>query len=43
MTNQITIDNLIEMRLTSILNIFITQMDDPRMKDIPFEDRLDLL
>ena len=40
MTNQSTIDKLIEMRLTSMSDAFITQMDDPKMKDVPFEDRL---
>ena len=31
------------MRLTSMSDAFITQMDDPRMKDVPFEDRFGLL
>ena len=35
MTNQSTIDKLIEMRLTSMSDAFITQMDDPKMKDVP--------
>lgn len=43
MTNQSTIDKLIEMRLTSMSDAFITQMDDPRMQDVPFEDRFGLL
>ena len=43
MTNQSTIDKLIEMRLTSMSDAFLTQMDDPRMKDVPFEDRFGLL
>ena len=34
---------LIEMRLTSMSAAFITQMNDPKMKDIPFEDRFGLL
>ena len=34
MTNQSTIDKLIEMRLTSMSDAFITQMDDPKMKDV---------
>ena len=33
MTNQSTIDKLIEMRLTSMSDAFITQMDDPKMKE----------
>jgi len=43
MTKQSTIDKLIEMRLTSMSDAFITQMDDPKMKDVPFEDRFGLL
>ena len=43
MTNQSTIDKLIEMRLTSMSDAFITQMEDPKMKDLSFEDRFGLL
>ncbi len=43
MTNQSTIDKLIEMRLTSMSDAFIIQMKDPKMKDITFEDRFGLL
>ena len=43
MTNQSTIDKLIEMRLTSMSDAFITQMNDPKMKEVPFEDRFGLL
>lgn len=43
MTIQSTIDKLIEMRLTSMADAFITQRDDPKMKDLSFEDRLGLL
>ena len=43
MTNQSTIDKLIEMRLTSMSDAFITQMDDPKMKEFAFEDRFGLL
>ena len=39
MTTQSTIDKLIEMRLTSMSDAFRIQMEDPKMKDIPFEDR----
>ena len=39
MTNQSTIDKLIEMRLTSMSDAFIVQKDDPKMKDVSFEDR----
>jgi len=43
MTNQSTINKLIEMRLTSLADAFRNQMSDPRMKEIPFEDRLGML
>lgn len=33
MTNQSTIDKLIEMRLTSMSDAFITQMDDPKKQN----------
>jgi hypothetical protein len=37
MTNQSTIDKLIEMRLTAMADAFRIQMDDPTMKEVPFE------
>ena len=43
MTNQSTVDKLLEMRLTSMSDAFITQLDDPKMKGIPFEDRFGML
>lgn len=43
MTNQSTIDKLIEMRLTSMSDAFIAQQDDPKMKDVPFDDRFGML
>ena len=43
MTIQSTIDKLIEMRFTSMADAFITQKDDPKMKDVSFEDRLGML
>ena len=43
MTNQSTIDKLIEMRLTAIADAFRIQMDDPAMKEVPFEDRFGML
>ena len=39
MTNQSTIDKLIEMRLTSMADAFRIQLDDATMKEVPFEDR----
>ena len=43
MTNQSTIDKLIEMRLTSMSNAFTAQMNDPKMKELTFEDRFGLM
>ena len=43
MTNQSTIDKLIEMRLTAMADAFHIQMDDPAMKEVPFEDRFGML
>ena len=43
MTNQSTIDKLIEMRLTSMADAFTIQMNDPKMKDASFEDRFGIL
>jgi len=43
MINQCTTDKLIEMRLTAMSDAFRIQMDDPKMKGIPFEDRFGLL
>ena len=39
MTTQSTMDKLIEMRLTAMSDAFRTQISDPKMKEIPFEDR----
>ena len=43
MTNQSTIDKLVEMRLTSMSDAFLTQLDDPKMREISFEDRFGML
>ena len=43
MTNQSTIDKLIEMRFTAMADAFRSQLSDPKMKDLDFEDRLGLL
>ena len=43
MTNQSTIDKLIEMRLTSMSDAFLTQLNDPKMKNVAFEDRVGML
>ena len=43
MLNQSTIDKLIEMRLSAMADAFRIQMDDPKMKDVPFEDRFGML
>lgn len=43
MTNESTINKLIEMRLTTMADSFRIQKDDPAMRDIPFEDRFGML
>jgi len=43
MTNQSTIDKLIEMRLTAMADAFRNQLNDSKMKEIPFEDRFGML
>ncbi len=43
MTNQATIDKLIEMRLTSMADAFRIQEEDPSMNEVSFEDRFGLL
>ncbi len=43
MTNQSTINKLIEMHLTSMSNAFIAQMKDSKMEEVAFEDRFGLL
>lgn len=40
MTNQSTIDKLIEMRLTAMADAFRNQLNDPAFIDVPFEDRI---
>lgn len=43
MINQSTIDKLISMRLTTMADAFRNQLNDPKMKDIPFEDRFGMI
>lgn len=43
MTNQVTIDKLLEMRLTTMADAFRSQAADPSMREVPFEDRFGLL
>lgn len=43
MTNQSTIDKLIEMRLTTMADAFRNQQYDSNYRDIPFEDRFGML
>ena len=43
MTNQSTIDKLIGMRLTTMADAFRNQLDDPKFKEVPFEDRFGML
>ena len=39
MTNQSTIDKLIEMHLSSMADAFRIQMNDSTMKEVPFEGK----
>ena len=43
MTNQSTIDKLIEMRLTTMADLFRNQLGDPEFKEASFEDRFGML
>ena len=43
MTNQSTIDKLIEMRLSSMADAFRNQLNDPKMKEVSFEDHFGML
>ena len=43
MTNQSTLDKLIEMHMTPMADAFRIQKDDPAMKEVPFEDRFGML
>ena len=43
MTNQSTIDKLIEMRLTAMADAFRNQQNDPKFKEVPFDDRFGML
>ena len=43
MTNQSTIDKLIEMRLTTMVDAFRNQLADPKFREVPFEDRFGML
>ena len=43
MTNQSTIDKLIEMHMTPMADAFRIQKDDPSMREVPFEDRFGML
>ncbi len=43
MTNQSTIDKLIEMRLTTMADAFRNQLDDPKFKEVSFENRFGML
>lgn len=43
MTNQSTINKLIEMRMTAMADGFRIQLNDVRMKEVAFEDRFGML
>lgn len=43
MTNQATIDKLLEMRLTTMADAFQAQLPGSSMRELPFENRFGLL
>lgn len=43
MTNQSTIDKLIEMRLTNMADAFHNQLEDSKFRNISFEDQFGML
>lgn len=43
MTNYSTIEKLIEMHMSAMANAFRLQLEDPNMKDVPFEDRFGMI
>ena len=43
MTNQSTIDKLIEMRLTAMADAFRNQLDNPKCRELPFDDQFGML
>ena len=43
MTNQSTIDKLIEMHMTPMADAFRIQLKDQSMAEVPFEDRFGML
>ena len=43
MTNQSTIDKLIEMRLSCMADSFRYQLNDPEFNEVPFEDRFGMI
>ena len=43
MTNQITVDKLLEMRMGAMCDAFLIQMNDSKMQELPFEDRFGML
>ena len=43
MINKSTTDKLIEMRLTAMADAFRNQANEPKYKDVPFEDRFGML
>ena len=43
MTNQSTINKLIEMRLTTMADAFRNQINDPAFKEVSFEDQFGML
>ena len=43
MINNSTVNKLIEMHMSPMANAFKLQLEDPKMKDVPFEDRFGMI
>ena len=43
MTNQVTVDKLLEMRLSAMSDAFLIQLNDPQMQEVPFADRFGMI
>ena len=43
MTNQVTVDKLLEMRLSAMSDAFLIQVNDPQMQEVSFTDRFGMI
>ena len=43
MTNQVTVNKLLEMRLSAMSDAFLIQLNDPQMQEVPFADRFGMI